>query len=121
MALQFTDIIDKIDPNNLDFIFSSSENIPKDFGNCQIPLKLFKDVRDVNINPKEELKNQASFNSDLSEIKIGRKKSINQKNKIQNINNFFYLKEEIIHFSRNYSFLLSELSLEQNMEKDLKY
>ena len=50
-----------------------------------------KDFRDGNINPKEVLKNQARFKSDLSEIKTGAKKSPNQKNTIKNITNFFDL------------------------------
>ena len=33
-ALQFVDIKDKIDPNNLVYKFSGNENKPKDFGNC---------------------------------------------------------------------------------------
>ena len=56
-------------------------------------MELFEDLRDGNINPKEALKNQARFKSDLSEIKIGGKKSPNQKNTIKNISNFFDLRE----------------------------
>ena len=32
-----------------------------------MPLELFKNLRDGDINPKEVLKNQARFKSDLSE------------------------------------------------------
>ena len=81
-ALKFTEIKDKIDLNNLVFKFSGSENKSKDFGNYQMSLKLFEDLRDGNINLKEVLKNQARFKSDFSEIKVGGKISINQK-KIQ--------------------------------------
>ena len=66
--LEFSDIKDKIDPNNLVYTFKTDKNEPKDFGNYQTPLKLFEDLRDGNINPKEVLKNQARFKSDLSEI-----------------------------------------------------
>ena len=34
---------------------------PKDFGNYQNPIELFKDLRDGNINPKEVLKDQINF------------------------------------------------------------
>ena len=44
---------------------------PKDFRNYQNPIELFKDLRDGNIIPKEVLKNQISFKSDLEEIKKG--------------------------------------------------
>ena len=50
----------------------------KIFGNYQMLLKLFEDLRDGDINPKEILEDQ----SDLSEIKIVDKKLINQKNTI---------------------------------------
>ena len=69
---------------------------------------LFEGLRDGNINPKEELKNQARFKSDLSEIKIGGNKSPNQNNTIKNVYNFFDLREKINDFFRDYSFLLSE-------------
>ena len=97
-AFEFSDIKDKIDPNNLVYIFKTGGNESKDFGNYQMSLKLFEDLRDGNINSKEELKNQASFKSDLSEIKTGGKTSPNQKNTIKNINNFFDLREKIIDF-----------------------
>ena len=71
-------------------------------------MKLFKDLRDGNINPKEALKNQARFKSDLSEIKMGSQKSPDQKNTIKNVSDFFDLREKIIDFFRDYSFLLTE-------------
>ena len=55
-ALEFSYIKDKIDPNNLVYAFKTDGNEPKDFGNCQTPVKLFEDLRDGNINPKEVLK-----------------------------------------------------------------
>ena len=71
-------------------------------------MKLFKDLRDGNINPKEALKNQARFKSDLSEIKMGSQKLPDQKNTIKNVSHFFDLREKIIDFFRDYSFLLTE-------------
>ena len=40
---------------------------PKDFINYQNLIDLFKNLRDGNINPKEALKNQTNFKSDLGE------------------------------------------------------
>ena len=80
-ALEISDIKDKIDPNNLVYTFKTYGNEPKDFRNCKEPLKVFQDLRDGNIDPKEVLKNQARFKSYLSEIKIGDKKSPKQKKK----------------------------------------
>ena len=125
--LEFSDIKDKIDPRNLVYIFKTVENELKDFLNYQMPLKLFEDLRDGHINPKELLKNQASFKSDLSEIKTGSKKSPNQKNTIKNITNFFNLRVKIIDFFFFFFFFeillccCLRLSTKQNMEKDLKY
>ena len=47
-------------------------------------------------SPKEVLKNQARFKSDLNEIKIGDKKSPNQKNTIKNVNFLIYEKKLLI-------------------------
>ena len=107
-ALEFSDIKAKTDPNDLVYILKTGGNEPKDFGNYQMPFKLFEDLRDGYINPKEVLKTQVRFQSDLSEVKTGGKKSPNQKNTIQSKTTFFYLQERIIDFFRAYSFLLSE-------------
>ena len=97
-------------------------NEPNNFGNHQMPLKLFEDLRDGDINPKEVLKNQAWFKSDLSETKTGGKKLPNQKNTIKNIDDFFDLREKIFDFFFEiilFSYL--KLITKQHMEKDLKY
>ena len=78
-ALKFSDIKDEIDTNNLVYTYKTDGNEPKVFRNYQALLKLFEDLRDGNINLKEMLKNQARFQSDLSEIKIGGKKLLDQK------------------------------------------
>ena len=44
----------------------------------------------------------------MKKIKTGGKKSIHQKDTIKNITTFFDLREKIIDFCRDYSFLLSE-------------
>ena len=89
-----------------------------------MPLKLFEGLKDGNINPKEVLKDQARFKSDLRRQKnpqTGGKKSPNQKNTIKNITIFFHLREKIIGFLEIILFCYLKLSTEQNMEKDLKY
>ena len=47
----------------------------KGFRNYQNPIEVFKDLRDCNINPKEVLKYQINFKSNLGEIKTGNGKS----------------------------------------------
>ena len=56
-ALELCDIKDKTHRNNLDYNFKTSGNVPNDFGNGQMPLKLIENLRDSDINPKEVLKN----------------------------------------------------------------
>ena len=72
--LEFSDTKEKIDPNNLVYVFSTGKIYPKDSGNYQIPMKIFEDLRDGEIDSKEVLKIQARLKSDLSEIKIGGKR-----------------------------------------------
>ena len=52
-------------------------------------LKLFEDLRDGSINATEVLKIQATFKLDLSEIKTGGNKSVDQKNMIKMFLPFF--------------------------------
>ena len=59
----------RINPDNLIYKYKSERISPKDFRNYEDPIKLFKDLRDGNINPKEVLKDQINFKSDLGEIK----------------------------------------------------
>ena len=84
-------------------------------------MKLFEDLRNVDINPKEVLKNQARFKRDLREIKTGGKKSPNQKNTVKITTNFFDLQEKNINFLEIIIFCYLKLSVKQNLEKDLNY
>ena len=120
-ALEFFNVKDKVDPNNLVYVFKTEGNEPKHFRNYQTPLKLFEDLRVGNVSQKEVLKNQAKFKSDLSEIKIGGKKSSNQKDTIKDATNFFDLREIIIDFLEIILFYCLKLKAKQNMEQDLKY
>ena len=67
-----------------------------------MPLKLFEDLRDGNVSPKD----QARFKSNLSEIKIGGKKSPNQKNTIKNITNFLIYKKKLLIFLEIFFFTI---------------
>ena len=60
------------------YSYKTKGRIPKDFSNYQKSIGLFRNLRDGNINPKEALKNQTNFKSDLGDIK---KKIKNQKQK----------------------------------------
>ena len=81
--------------------------------NTQKILKIIKNHRnyliDGEVNPKEVLKSQERFKSDLSEIKIGGNKSPDQNNTIENLNLIFL---EVILF------YYLKISTKQSMEKD---
>ena len=110
---EFRNFEKKINPDNLIYKYKTEKRSSKDFSNYQNPIKLFKGLRDGNANPKEVLKNQINFKSDLGEIK---KENLDLKLKdqvtvIQNVDNFFDLKDFDFDFDfdffRDNSFLLS--------------
>ena len=55
--------------DNLIYKYKTERISSKDFRNYQTPIELFKNLKDSNIDPKEVLKDQISFKSDLDEIK----------------------------------------------------
>ena len=70
-----------INPENLIYTYKTERISRKDFINYQNSIELFKDFRDGNINPKEVLKYQINFKSDLGEIKRKSKIQIKRLNK----------------------------------------
>ena len=58
-----------------------------------MPMRLFEDLRDGQIDKKDEFKNHARFKSDLSGIKTSGKKSADQKNTVKNVSNLFDLRQ----------------------------
>ena len=78
-------------------------------------------LRGTNIKPKEVLKNQINFKSDLGEMKkIPKSKTENQISVIQNVQNVFDLRDKIIDFFRDYSLLVSEAKYRAKYGRDLK-
>ena len=55
--------------------YNTEGRTQKDFSVYQNPRKLFKSLRDGNINPKRVLKHQINFKSNLGKIKKENKKS----------------------------------------------
>ena len=55
------DLEKRINPDNFTYKYKIEGISPKDFRNYQIPIELFKDLRDGNINPKEVLKDQINL------------------------------------------------------------
>ena len=65
----FRDLEKEINSNNLPYKYKTEGISSKDYSNYQNLIKLFKGLRDGNINPKEILKYQINLKSDLGEIK----------------------------------------------------
>ena len=91
---EFADTKDKIDLNELVYKSITGVNEPKGFKNYQMPWKLFEDLRDGDINPKDVSKNQARFKLHLIEIKTGGKKSLHQKGIIKILPPFMVYEEK---------------------------
>ena len=72
---KFQNLKEKINHENLIYNYKTEGKSPKDFSDYQNPIDVFINLRNGNVNPREVLKNQNDFKSDLSEIKIGNKKS----------------------------------------------
>ena len=99
------DLLKKIYPNNLIDKYKTEGRSPKDFSGYQNPIDLFINLRDGNVNPREVLKNQIDFKSDLGEIKKGnpKSKSKDRISVVHNVQNIFDLREKNIGFFRDYS------------------
>ena len=95
---------------------------PKDFRNYQNPVELFKTLGDINVNPKDVLKNKNNFKLDLGKIRKGNlaSKSQDQIRLIQNVQDIFNLREKNIIFFSDYSFLLYEAKHKVKYGKRLK-
>ena len=90
---EFWNLKKRINPDNLIYKKKTEGRSLKDFKNYQNPIKLFKDLRDDNVNPKELLKNQINFKSNLNEIRKGNPnlKSEEQINVIQKMLKIFLI------------------------------
>ena len=71
---------EKINPNNVIYKCKPERRSPEEFNNYQNPIDLFTNFRDGNVRPREVLKKQINFKSDLGEIK---KELQNQNQKIK--------------------------------------
>ena len=77
--------------------FKTKGRSSKYFRDYQNPIELFKNLRNGNVKPKEVLKNQMNFKSDLSEIRKEANKSENQKN-TKNIDFFLIFEKKLLIF-----------------------
>ena len=74
-SYEFRNLKEKINPDNLIYKYKTEGRSLKDFSVYQNLIDLFINLRDGNLNPRETLKNQIYFKSDLGEIKRENSKS----------------------------------------------
>ena len=60
-ASEFVGIKEKINPNKLIYEFKTEGKISEKFRDYRMPLELFENLRDGDLNPKEVLKNQVTY------------------------------------------------------------
>ena len=71
----------------------------EDFSDYQNPIDLLIDLRDGNVNPREVLKNQIDFKSDLGEIKNANPNlKLKDQISVQNVQHFFGLRKKFLIF-----------------------
>ena len=68
---EFQHLKEKINPNNLIYNYKTEGKISTDFSGYQNPIDIFINLSDGNVNPREVLKNQIDFKSDIDKIKKG--------------------------------------------------
>ena len=68
---EFQHLKEKINPNNLIYNYKTEGKISTDFSDYQNPIDIFINLSDGNVNPREVLKNQIDFKSNIDEIKKG--------------------------------------------------
>ena len=100
-----------INAEDLIYKYKTEKGRSKDFRDYKKLIGLFKNLTDCNVDLKEILKNQIKFKSDLDEIKKWNPnlKPEDQIIVIQNLEDFFDLREKNIVFLRDYIFFLSEV------------
>ena len=85
-------------------------------------IDLFKKLKYDNINPRDVVKNKIMYKLDLGETKKATRnlKSKDHISAIQNVGNFFDLREYNIEFFRDYYFLLSKAKYMAKYGRGLK-
>ena len=99
-------IYDSVDHNNLKFHYLGN-NKDVSFYEYKDSKELFNAIKNNQIKFSEVKNKQNEFLNKLSNIKIG-KKTIEQKETINNLEKFYLSREEVINFFRDYIEMLSD-------------
>ena len=107
-------LYDIIDHSHLKFEFVGPTNDVR-FYEYRDSKELFNAIKDHQINFGDAVKRQNELLSKINNVKIG-KKTDNQKNVINNLENFYISREEVISFFRDYGKMVLDAAykLKQN-------
>ena len=95
-----SELYDSIDYNNLEFEYVGPTN-DVSFYEYKDSKELFNAIKNNKINYDDAVKRQDELLNKISNVKIG-KKTDNQKEVINNLENFYISREEFINFFRDY-------------------
>ena len=101
-----SELYDSVDYNNLNFKYvGSTEDVS--FYEYMDSKQLFNSIKNSQIKFSEAQNKQNEFLNELSNIKIGRK-TIEHQEVINNLEEFYNSREEVINFFRDYNEILSD-------------
>ena len=97
-SYEFRNLKEKINPDNLIYKYKTEGRSLKDFSVYQNLIDLFINLRGGNLNPRETLKNQIYFKSDLGEIKRENSKSKPEDQINRKCAKYFWFKRKNYYF-----------------------
>ena len=100
------ELFDSVDYNNLNFEYVGPTKSVS-FYEYMDSKELFNAIKNSQITFSEVKNKQDNFLKKLNEVKMG-KKTTEQKEVINNLNNFYNSREEVINFFRDYIEMLSD-------------
>ena len=103
-----SELLDSVHYNNLKFEYVAPTN-DVSFYEYKDSKELFNTIKNTQIKFSEVNNKQNNFLKKLNEVKMG-KKTIKQKETINNLKNFYKSIEEVINFFRDYYEMLSDAS-----------
>ena len=102
------ELYDSVDHNNSKFEYVGSTK-DVSFYEYRNSKELFNAIKDNKINSDDAVKRQNELLNKISNVKIG-KKTDNQKEVINNLENFYKSREEVINFFRDYGKMVLDAS-----------
>ena len=110
-----SELYDSVDYNNLKFEYVGPTK-DVSFYEYMDSKELFNKIKNNRIKFSEVKNKQNEFLNKLSNIKIG-KKTLEQKEVINNLEKFYNSREEVINFFRDYIEMLSDASYDAKQSK----